>query len=150
MIRDLSLIVGLISLGSTSCTMASVPQTSALPVDATLQIRSFPQWGLFQFSPDGRWLAYVVEDERSNGRGTDVWLLNIETGVARNLTDNTGDSRLPKWSPNGHFLAFMSNRDGAHERLWIWDAIKTSLRQVPDVDLKGSRPMEWTPDSRRI
>src|SRR5258708_4218465 len=123
-------LISLACVGVSIPEFASAQQANALPVEDTLQIRSFPPLTLFQFSPGGKWLAYVVEDERnhkplrdgvpSHERGADIWLLNTETGEARNLTGNTGDNRLPKWSPNGHFLAFISDRDGTGQvQLWI-------------------------------
>lgn len=158
--RVLLLLSALALFDSSFLNIATAQQASALAVDDTLRIRSFPQWALFQFSPDGEWLAYAVENDRDNnhsgissgGKGKDIWLLNIKTGEARNLTGNVGDSRLPKWSPNGQFLAFMSNRDASgHERLWIWDAAKNQLRKVSDISVREEwYPVEWTADSRSI
>jgi len=156
-----------------ACLSSSVPeivsgqQLNALPVEDTLHNRVFPDWSLFEFSPDERWLLYVVQDDeraRSNdrdgdlrggipgyGRGTDIWILNLESGAARNLTSEKGDNWLPKWSPDGHFLAFLSDRDGSGQaRLWVWDAMKNDLRKVSDTELKQWFPIEWAPDSHSV
>ncbi|HYF94143.1 MAG TPA: S9 family peptidase [Symbiobacteriaceae bacterium] len=59
-----------------------------------------PRW-----SPDGRWLAFV-----SNRSGTSqIWLLPLEGGEARQLTKIKGGAGNPVWSPDGKYLAFTAN-----------------------------------------
>lgn len=142
-------------------------QMNALRVEETLHARSFPDWSLFEFSPDGRWLVYVVQDEQrmnsngkkvgpagtipSYGKGTDIWILDLQTGEARNLTNERGNNWNPKWSPDGHCLAFLSDRDGSgNARLWVWDGVKNNLRRVSEADLKQWDPIEWDPNSSRV
>lgn len=72
-----------------------------------------------QISPDGTALAVVVGavDYEANRVNTDLWLQplgpdGLAKGVARQLTSAPKHDRHPRWSPDGNWLAFESNRDG--------------------------------------
>ncbi|MFB3784905.1 MAG: TolB family protein [bacterium] len=43
----------------------------------------------------------------------DIFLVNPETGDARNLTRHPADDRYPAWAPDGRRFTFTSDRDGA-------------------------------------
>src|SRR5713226_7135741 len=135
-----------------------------LSVDDALNLRQFCQLTPIGVSPDGRWLAYTVadnrkaktiDDERWPRSGvppwvveTDIWILNLKSHEIRNLTGGKGDNWLPVWSPDAHYLGFVSQRDGSGQaRLWIWDAMKDELKRVSDIDIRGNQ-IAWTPDSR--
>jgi hypothetical protein len=60
-----------------------------------------PAW-----SPDGRYLAFAGQ---SAGR-SDLWLLEVETGEARRLTQDGYSALQPAWSPDGSTLAFVTDR----------------------------------------
>ena len=154
-------------IGCITPEIAFAQQASALPVEDVLRERSFAQLSSIEFSPDGKWLVYGVEGQEEAKpnekepeprrvvseyvRGENVWLLNIETGEARNLTSGKGKNWHPTWSPDGRFLAFLSDREGGGRALmWIWDATKDALNKVPDIDVDTWQPMKWTPDSRSI
>lgn len=141
---------------------------NALPIEDVLRRRSFANLSSIEVSPDGRWLAYVVEGReipKPNKQGEaplsedsgyvsskDVWLLNVDTGEIKNVSNGGGKSSSPKWSPDGQLLAFVSDRNGGGQaRLWIWDAMKGDLKKVSDIDVSTRVPsVEWTPDSRSV
>ena len=39
-----------------------------------------------------------------------------------NLTNNAGTDAHPAWSPNGQMLAFVSNRDGNEDEIYVMNA----------------------------
>ena len=54
----------------------------------------------------------------------------------------------PRWSPNGKWIAFVSDRTG-REEIWIADELGHDLKQLSDVDCdKGA--MIWAPDSKSL
>lgn len=84
--------------------------------------------------------------------GSDIWLVNTETGETKNLTLEQGHSWSPSWSPDGRFLAFYSDRDGM-ARLWVWNRERQTLRRLSEAVVRpyfGFEIPQWSPDSRQI
>src|SRR5579863_1732392 len=161
----------LILLGSLMCSVAipdaiTAQEAKALAVEDALRTKEFAPLMPIALSPDGRQLAYTVQD---NGRarpfdlgiydrtgvppgalGSDIWIQDIESGTVRNLSGGQGDNWLPAWSPDGHSLAFLSNRDGSQQaRLWVWDVGRDALRKVTDANVRGDK-IEWMHDSQHL
>jgi len=101
-----------------------------------------------QVSPDGEWVAYVVDtyDKASNGRSSRLWLASVEGGENRPLTRTEKRDRSPRWSPDGETLAFLSNRNGSWQ---VWTirpdgGEAMQLTELP-VDLAS---FVWSPDGK--
>jgi TolB protein len=62
------------------------------------------------WSPDGKQVAFFNRLDASE-RDNDIAVTDFETGVTRQLTDNTFDDRDIIWSPNGQYLLFTSHRN---------------------------------------
>ena len=60
------------------------------------------------WSPDGRWIAYIGHRQgEAQGVNNDIWVVDVATGEARNLTAHT-DRPMGQWvrsDPPGMFLA---------------------------------------------
>jgi dipeptidyl aminopeptidase/acylaminoacyl peptidase/dipeptidase len=70
-----------------------------------------------RISPDGRQVAFVVTETHrdTDASDSDIWLLDLAAGGSvepRQLTHGPGDDTSPRWSPDGHTLAFLSDREG--------------------------------------
>ena len=65
---------------------------------------SAPRW-----SPDGRRLAFI----RQAGKKDQLFVLPLDGGEARQLTDLPGGAMSPAWSPDGRTLAFVSTTSPA-------------------------------------
>lgn len=65
-------------------------------------------------SPDGRWVVYVLAEVRpGQRRGTShLWMVDTVTGEHRQLTRVAARDGLPRFSPDGRVLAFVSDRTG--------------------------------------
>jgi len=145
----------------------SPAQKEAVPlaIEDALRVREFADWSPIALSPDGKSLAYTVRenwranaDELRNSHGgvplwasgTDIYIEDIEKGKTRSLTCREGSNWLPVWSPDGHYLAFLSDRERRKEpRLWVWDSIKHKFRKVSDIAVRTDQ-IEWTPDSHEL
>ena len=68
-------------------------------------------WQDIKLSPDGSRGALVTTDKASGGR--DIWLIEIATGRLQLWSTHPSNDWHPVWSPDGHDLAFASDRDGA-------------------------------------
>jgi dipeptidyl aminopeptidase/acylaminoacyl peptidase len=109
-----------------------------------------------RLSPDGQCVAYVVNwiDREANGYRAAIWVAPLEGPDApRQLTSGTRSDSSPRWSPDGRWLAFSSNRDGedetAHAELYVLPANGGEPRRLTH----GKERVEaiaWSPDSSRI
>lgn len=63
--------------------------------------------GSWEFSPDSKWIAYI--NQMPNGFGA-IYLYELATGKATQVTDGAYDDDRVTWDMNGKFLYFTSNR----------------------------------------
>ena len=68
--------------------------------------------GAVQISPDGSRIAYTVGygDFKQDAFVNQIWLVDAATGKNVQLTRGDKSSGNPRWSPDGQWLAFLSNR----------------------------------------
>ena len=72
-------------------------------------------------SPDGRRVAFTVTTvrESENKRHSEVWVVPVAGGEARRFTGSGYESSNPRWSPDGSWLLFTSQRPGGGRgRAW--------------------------------
>src|SRR6266496_1243057 len=67
-----------------------------------------------RISPDGQRVAFVVTtiDERKHEYRSSIWVAPTAGGEARRFTGGTANAHSPCWSPDGQWLAFVSDREG--------------------------------------
>lgn len=78
-----------------------------------------PSWDRpsFRWSPDGRWIAYAVEDREHN---SDVWIVPADGhSKALNISQHPDYDGGPQWSADGQILAFSSQRQGFDTDLYV-------------------------------
>jgi dipeptidyl aminopeptidase/acylaminoacyl peptidase len=65
-----------------------------------------------ELSPDGSRVAYVVRqpDADRNTYASSIWLLDPATGATQRITSGAHLDATPRWSPDGSWLAFTSDR----------------------------------------
>jgi dipeptidyl aminopeptidase/acylaminoacyl peptidase len=126
---------------------SALAQAKPLTVNDLLQIRrvSDPQ-----LSPDGRWVAYTISDlnMEANRRVTQIYLISIDGGEPRQLTNAAQSSSSPRWSPDGKRLAFISSREGGPQ-VWTIDIATNEQKRVTNISTGASDPV-WSPDGRLI
>ena len=68
------------------------------------------------FSSDAIHLACTVEElPKGTERLSHIWLLNARTGEFRQFTSSAKSERMPRWSPDGRTLGFLSDRDARNQ-----------------------------------
>jgi len=103
-----------------------------------------------QISPDGKLVAYVLGtvDLAGNRTTSDIWLLSTAGGEPRPLTTAKKGDRHPRWSPDGRFVLFQSNRSG-ETQLWVINIHGGEARQLTNVST-GASDAIWSRDGKHI
>ena len=109
-----------------------------------------------QVSPDGKWVLYTVGriDTTADKRITDLWMVSWDGTQDIRLTYGVDSSvSEPRWSPDGKYISFLSERPGAPKvkgsQVWVLDRRGGEARQLTEV--KGNlSAYEWSPDSKKL
>jgi dipeptidyl aminopeptidase/acylaminoacyl peptidase len=66
-----------------------------------------------KISPDGKFVAYRVRQTnwKDNEYLPQIWLVNVLTGASFQLTRGKKSAGQQQWSPDGHWLAFLTERE---------------------------------------
>lgn len=86
----------------------------------------------------------------SEARG-DIWTLPAENGMPRNLTRTSGVfERDPSWSPDGRYVAYLSDEFGEYEVYIQQSDGKGKARRVTMNGAAFRYGPEWSPDSKKV
>ena len=138
-----------ISIASfTAAAQSAVAQEKKpLTVEASLTLRQISD---LEYSPDGTRLAFAVtEPPRGAERQKHVWIYDAKSGMVRQFTYSEKSESQPRWSPDGKQLAFLSNRAGDEEQIYVMRADGGEAWALT----KGKRSIhsfEWSPDGKEI
>ncbi len=114
-----------------------------------------------RYSPDGRYLAYVLDLD--GGEAFDIYLCDLAQGTHTNLTPDTPYAFQPNlsWSPTGTHLACISEQTGRF-RTYILEVASGTRRLLADgacrrdaendeFDSTGPHwDVRWSPDGSRL
>ena len=110
-----------------------------------------PAW-----SPDGSTIALSGTD----GGISDLYLVDVESGLVRQLTNDRYGDLQPTWSPDGNTLAFVSDRgpDGTNFQTLEYGEPRLALYDLETNTIEPLRPFEqglqhnpqFSPDGRGL
>src|SRR5664279_2726508 len=96
-----------------------------------------------QLSPKGERVLFTA-------RG-DIFTAPVEKGPARNLTHSPGaHDKLPRWSPDGSKVAFISDQSGEEE---VWVVAQDGATPAEPLTTGGKAMRfapEWSADGKRL
>jgi len=100
-----------------------------------------------ELSPDGRRLAFEIQDE--NSRTWDIWIMDLLRGNSTRFTFDPRNDSLPHWSPDGNMIAFGSERGGA-ANLYQKPSSGAGNEEVLLQSGANKRPLDWSSDGRYV
>ena len=117
-----------------------------------------------RISPDGQRVAYVLTeiDARKHAYRSAIWETPASGGEARRLSAEPANASDPSWSPDGHWLAFVSEREGEVSRkaseeqkklgkgkaqIWLLPTNGGEASQLTFLPHGASTPV-WSPDGQ--
>lgn len=116
-----------------------------------------------RISPDGQRVACVVTtiDEHKQAYSSAIWVAPVDGGEAQRFTLSASDASSPTWSPDGRWLAFVSEREGEAKgkdqkklgkgkpQIWLLPVDGGEARQLTFMEHGATSPV-WSPDSKRL
>ncbi|HTU64601.1 MAG TPA: S9 family peptidase [Steroidobacteraceae bacterium] len=134
---------------------AAVAQT--LPAPGTRQLTAEKMWAMKRLgepsiTADGKLAVVPVTgyDIGQNKGSTDLWLVPLAGGAARQLTSDKASDTQPTVSPDGKWVAFLSKRgDDTETQLYVIAIDGGEARRVTNVPTGVDAP-KWFPDGKRL
>ncbi len=127
-----------VATGKTTQIKVDIEQTQRESSVQTVVIDSEAE--TFDLSPSGKRAAIA-----SRGR---IFTIATEIGEVQRVTETLAHDRLPRWSPDGKKIAFLSDRSGRDE-VWMSDEHGAPPKQLTNAD--GQKvALSWAPDSQTL
>ena len=139
----LGLLVLLSLIGQSAYAQRHVPT-----VDDLLTLQTV---GGTQISPDGKWIAYTIGygDFKQDAFITQICLVNADTGKRFQLTRGDKSSTGPRWSPDGQWLAFLSNRVDDKNQIFLISPEGGEAQQLTKSET-AINSFSWSEDGKMI
>lgn len=103
-------------------------------------------------SPDGRYIVFsgAIVDRLEGSPPTHICRTELATGTTQVLTFGPHSDRLPKYSPDGRYIAFLSDRSKSGDfKLYLLDAATGAAHSAPLVD-GWIEYLQWSHEGKRI
>jgi TolB protein len=94
--------------------------------------------------PDKPWIAY----ESRNGEDATVWMINLQDGTSRPLT-NGGSEYRPKWNPDCTRIVFARYGESTLGDIMVYDLNNNAQSRLTKTEADDVSPI-WSPDGQWI
>ena len=98
-------------------------------------------WSSLDITPDGKKFVFDMLG--------DIYVVDIEGGEAKALTQNYSWDIQPAISPDGSKIAFISDRDGM-SNVWVMNIDGSNLKQITKEKQNIIHSPKWSPDGEYI
>ena len=107
-----------------------------VPIDVTTGT-----WMSVDVSPDGKEIVFDLLG--------DIYTIPMSGGEAKAITTGIAWDMQPRYSPNGKWIAFTSDRSGG-DNLWVMNRDGSEPRQVSKETFRLLNQPAWSPDSEYL
>lgn len=105
-----------------------------------------------RLAPDGRHVITAVQriEQKTEKKHTNLWLVPTRSGQPQQFTYGDQADVMPRWSPDGQTIAFLSNRrEKEQPQIYLIPLHGGEAR--PLTELKGQfGSLGWSPDGRTL
>ncbi len=102
------------------------------------------EWQLpSSFSPDGKLLAFVQQNPRTE---RDIWIW-LSEGEVSPLLATSSDERMPMFSPDGRWLAYLSDQSGRYE---VYIMPYPGPGGATQISVQGGQTPSWNPNGGEL
>ena len=117
-----------------------------LTIEKAMQVREPSD---LQFSPDGRRVALTLQEPVADHPSVrHIWVYDLAKHELRQWTYSGKSESMPRWSPDGRTLAFLSDREDSQQ---IWLMAISGGEAMKLTSAKNSvESFHWSPDGNRI
>ena len=149
--RDVTYLHVLISNQAT--TAAGTPLVWRRRVDSSAPPDSlggpWPELGVdeLQWSPDGQWIAIRTRLRRPGGPNRDIVIRQAGGATLRLFTDEPSQERGPRFSPDGKWLLYVSDRSGRDE---VYAELFPNGGNRVQLSSDGGREGTWSRDGTQV
>jgi dipeptidyl aminopeptidase/acylaminoacyl peptidase len=122
-------------------------QKKPFDVNALLELKRI---GDPQISPDGKLVAFTVQtvDVAANKKPVQVWIVPLEGGAPRQITQDGESNQRPRWSPDSRRIAYLSDRAGSSQ-IWMMDPDGRNATQVTNLATEADGHL-FSPDGKNL
>ncbi len=109
--------------------------------------------GTPRLSPDGSKIVYSQQriDKKTEKKFSNLWLIDVKKASIRQITFGDQKDVQPRWSPDGKFISFLSNRGRLDFPVQIHLLPLEGGEAVRLTDIDGSiNEYVWSPDGKKF
>jgi dipeptidyl aminopeptidase/acylaminoacyl peptidase len=137
--------------GSILALVASAAEPSKFSVDDLVRVAGVSELDL---SPDGEYVVYTVSEPNygTDQAQSDLWRARWDGSGKRPLTRTPeNDEYQPSYSPDGKWIAFLSERGGEDAKTQVWVMPADGGEAEAWTSFPGGvADFDWSPDSARL
>jgi Tol biopolymer transport system component len=112
---------------------------------ASFLTQGLKRYAFFSLAPDEQSFVYLARGEPQQ----DLFTADRAGNPLQRLTDDVAQDIVPRWSPDGRWIAFLSDRSGKYE-IWKVRPDGSGLSQMTNEPGREVIAPVWSPDSLRL
>jgi dipeptidyl aminopeptidase/acylaminoacyl peptidase len=145
---SLAILLAVLALPASTSAQSAPSVPRPITIDDYFQIQTVHDP---QLSPDSQWVAYAVDKStlKTDKNETRIWMIPVSGGDSLPMTAEGVSSSHPRWSPDGKFLAFLSERNEGKTQVWLLNRQGGEAQQLTDTP-QDVEDFSWAPDGRRL